>query len=152
MDWERSLWKACLPFWREEGEWEGRGRGKRGKGKRGGRKEEEKWRRKGGGRGGEEKEGEKWWEERAKVLKQLCHHFYAERAAIVTAYLINAKWNVPEWFVLCSSIQHHLLIHSPEIFEITWSKRVAWEMRSRLVLLSLVPRPEWGLGMSLLAR
>ena len=69
--------------------------------------------------GGEEKEGEKWWEERAKVLKQLCHHFYAERAAIITAYLINAKWNVPEWFVLCSSIQHHLLIHSPEIFEIT---------------------------------
>lgn len=50
-----------------------------------------------------------------KVLKQLRHHFYA----IITAYLINAKWNVPEWFVLCSSIQHHLLIHSPEIFEIT---------------------------------
>ena len=94
---------------------------KRREGKRGGSKEEEKWKRKGesegGGGGMKRKRGRNGGkrELKMKVLKQLRHHFYA----IITPYLINAKWNVPEWFVLCSSIQHHLLIHSPEIFEIT---------------------------------
>ena len=102
---------------RESGKEEER---KRREGKRGGSKEEEKWKRKGEsevGGGMKRKRGRNGGkrELKMKVLKQLRHHFYA----IITVYLINAKWNVPEWFVLCSSIQHHLLIHSPEIFEIT---------------------------------